>query len=68
VQVNDFASKAATSAVIVGHSSNYSEFLLTVHSERHFRIIANWLTFSIFSSQQWQRGPDKWISLGPRIS
>jgi len=33
-------SKAATSAVIVGQSSNYLEFLTTVLSERHFRIIA----------------------------
>ena len=31
-----------------GHSSNNSKFLLTVVSERHFRIFANWLTFSIF--------------------
>ena len=40
-------------------------FLLTVLSERHFRIFA---TFSIFSSQQWERGLHKWISLGPHIS
>jgi len=32
-----FWSKAATSAVIVGHSSNDLQFLLTVHSERQYR-------------------------------
>ena len=31
-----------------GHSSNDLEFLLTVLSERHFRIFANWLTLPIF--------------------
>ena len=47
-----------------GDSSDDIQFLLTVLSERHFRIFANRLTLSIFSSQQWVRGPHKWISLG----
>jgi len=44
VSLNAFASKAATSAVIVGHSNYDSEFLLTVLSQRprrHFRLSSN---------------------------
>jgi len=43
VSLNAFALKAATSAVIVEHSSNDLEFLLIVHLEcqyRHFRFSA----------------------------
>jgi len=29
---------------------------MTAFSERHFRIFANWLRISFFSSQQWERG------------
>ena len=45
-----FESKA-TSAVIVGHSGNGLQFLLSVDLERqflHFRICANWLTLFHF--------------------
>jgi len=44
VPLNIFALKAATSAVIVGHSSNHLEFLLTIlseHPHRHFRLSLN---------------------------
>jgi len=51
-----------------GHSSNDLEFLLTVLSEGHFGFWQIDLTLSILSSQQWERGPHKWISLGPRLS
>ena len=40
-QFNAFASKAATNAVIVGTSAMIENFLMTVLSERHFRIFAN---------------------------
>ena len=66
-----FASKVATSAVITGHSSNDLEFLMTVLLERqcrHFRLSQIDLLFSTFSSYKCERGPRKWISLGPRIS
>jgi len=46
-------------------------FLLTVLLEcqcRHLRPCANWLTLFCFLSDQWEMGPYKWISLGPRIS
>jgi len=32
---------------------------MTVLSERHLQIFANSLTLTIFSSQQWKRGPHK---------
>ena len=64
VQFNAFASKASTSAEIAGTPVMILNFLLTVLSELHFRIFADWLTLSIF----FERGPHKWISLGPRIS
>jgi len=50
--INRFLSKAATSAVIVGNSSNDLEFLLTLHWKRqcgHFQLCANWSTlFHVF--------------------
>ena len=41
MHLNTFASKAATSAVIVGTPVMIYNFLLTVLSQRHFRISAN---------------------------
>jgi len=41
VQLKAFASKTATSAVIVGTPAMIYNYLLTVLSERHFRIFAN---------------------------
>jgi len=41
VQFNSFVSKAATNAVIVGTPVMIQNFLLTVLSEGHFRILAN---------------------------
>ena len=67
VQLKAFASKTATSAVIEGTPVMIYNFLLTVLSERDFRTFANWFTLSIFSSQQWERGAHKSISLGPQI-
>ena len=49
VQLNAFASKGATNAVIVGTSVMIESFLMTALSERNFPIFANWLTLSIFS-------------------
>jgi len=46
VSLNYFASKAATIAVIVGHSSKDLEILLTALGKRRcpdFRLWANWL-------------------------
>jgi len=67
VQSNAFASKAATNTMIVGTPVMIYNFLLTVLSERHFRIFTNWLTLSIFFLATMRRRPHKWISLGPRI-
>ena len=67
VSLNAFVLKAATNAVIVGIPVTIWNFLLTMLSERHFRIFANWLTLSICSLLQWDRGHHKWISLGPPI-
>jgi len=48
MSLNAFMSKAATSAVIVGHSSKDLEFLLTTLLERHFRLCAHWFTLFHF--------------------
>ena len=52
-----------------GHSRNDLEFF----TNRTFRgsLLGFWqidLTLSVFYLQKWERGPHKWISLGPRIS
>ena len=52
VSLNVFASKVATSAVIVGHSSYDLDFLtvLLERQYRHFRLCENLKHFSVFSS------------------
>ena len=73
MQFNAFASKAAINAVIVGTPVMIYNFLLTVgyfqsvifgFSQIDFSQID--FSLSIFSSQQSERDPQKWISLGPR--
>jgi len=70
-RVNElFVSNVTTSAVIVGHSSNDIEFLLTVLYSVNvvifgFRKLIN--AFPFFPHKHWERGPHKWISLGPHI-
>jgi len=49
-----------------GHSSNYLEFFTDLFSEYIFGFSQIAFSLSIFSSQQWELGPQKWISLGAR--
>jgi len=71
VSLNVFASKAATSAVIVGHSSNDLElfidrtFRASISTFSALRKLINAFAFFLVTVGE---GPHKWISLGPRIN
>ena len=52
-----------------GHSSNDLEFFTDRTFRASFSALRKLINgFHIFFSQQWERGPHRWISLGPRIS